>query len=48
MIVSNDTKHDYQAVQHFVRITNEHLQDQGISIAKQIHFSDGFDYYRLM
>ena len=41
MIVSNDTKHDYHAVQHFVRITNEHLQDQGITIARQIHFSDG-------
>ena len=41
MIVSNDTKHNYHAVQHFVRITNEHLIHQGISIAKQIHFSDG-------
>ena len=28
-------------MQHFVRITNEHLQDQGITIARQIHFSDG-------
>ena len=47
-IVSNDTKHDYHAVQHFIRITTEHLQQQGISLSKQIHFSDGSDYYRLM
>ena len=41
VIVSDDTKHDYHAVQHFISITNEHLLEEGIQISKQIHFSDG-------
>ena len=41
VIVSDDTKHDYHAMQHFINITNEHLLKEGIQISKQIHFLDG-------
>ncbi|XP_071955998.1 uncharacterized protein [Antedon mediterranea] len=41
IFISDDRKHDYHAVQHFVNITNQHLVQQGLRINNQVQFSDG-------
>jgi len=41
VFISNDHKHDYHAVQHFVKKSNQYLlEQQGLVFNKEIHFSD--------
>ena len=39
--ISNDIKHCYHAVQYFTSQAVKQLQNEGISINKLVHFSDG-------
>ena len=41
IFISNDHKHDYHAVQYFVKKTNQYLLEQRLNICKEILFSDG-------
>ena len=42
VFISDDFKHDTHAVQHFVNLATDHLrQTRGLTIERQIHFSDG-------
>ncbi|XP_062621147.1 uncharacterized protein LOC134282769 [Saccostrea cucullata] len=42
VFISEDHKHDYHLVQHFIAKTNEYLiQGVGLNIEKEIQFSDG-------
>jgi len=42
VFISDDHKHDYHAVQHFVVKSNQYLLETvGLEIQKEIHFSDG-------
>ncbi len=39
--ISDDRKHDQNAVQHFASLTNSHLRSKGVAMTTQVHFSDG-------